>query len=471
MNQLLKEFRTDLQYAFRQFRRSPGFTATALITLALGIGVHTAAFTLMYGILLRPLPVPHPEQLYSVGDSAEDCCENGELLDETGNFNMFSFDLYSHLAKSAPEFEHLAATSAGYFRVSLRGKDTAGKTLPAQYVTGNFFATMGIEPFMGRLLTDSDDSNVASPVVVISYNAWKREFRGDKSIVGSQIFVHTRPMTIVGIAPRRFYGDRIVEDAPALWIPISYFDRKDHHALYTIGRIRPGTPTAPLQGKLSNALREWLASRPEYANEKDRALLPNQHVVLVSAARGMRFTAEQYDPRLKVLMLLASIVLLIACSNIANLLLVRSISRRAILSVGIALGASRFRVVRLIFTETLLLGVIGGTLGIGLAFIASRLILAVTFSTSIDLPIQALPSPAVLFFALLTSIGAALLFGMAPARLSLRIQPIDALRGFHHSTPNSSTVFQRTLLVLQATLSLVLLVGAFLTVRSLYKLV
>jgi len=466
----LSDLLSDLRYAFRQFRRSPGFTAAALITLALGIGVNTAAFTLMYGILFKPLPVPHPEQLYRIGDSSVDCCEKVELLDKDGDFDIFSYDLYSYLAKSAPEFEQLAATPAGPERVSVRAKDMPAKSLPSQDVTGNYFETLGIKPFMGRLLAESDESKTAPPVAVISYKAWKREFGGDPSIVGSTVLIQKQPATIVGIAPKGFYGDRIADDAPALWMPMPPDDPHDRFSLYIIGRVRPGTAIAPLQEKLSLALRQWLASRPELANQKDKTLLPKQHVVLASARRGIRFMAEEYDTQLKMLMLLASIVLLIACSNIANLLLVRSISRRATLSVGIALGGSRVRMAQLVFTETLLLSMIGGMLGIGLAYLASEIILAVTFSISLDLPVQAVPAPAVLFFAGLISIGTGLITGLAPARLSWHVQPIEALRGFNHSTPNLSTAFQRTLFVLQAALSVVLLAGAFLTARSLYKL-
>ena len=215
MNQLLQEFRSDLQYAFRQFRRSPGFTATALITLALGIGVNTAAFTLFYEILIKPLPVPHPEQLYRIGNSAKMCCQSIELLPADDNFEMFSYDLYLHLRKSAPEFEQLAAVDANQSLYSLKRSSAAAVSRNGHFVSGNYFATFGVTPYLGRFLTQNDDRASAPPAIVLSYIEWKRDFAGDGSAVGTRIFIQNHPFVVVGVAPAGFFGDRVAEDAPA----------------------------------------------------------------------------------------------------------------------------------------------------------------------------------------------------------------------------------------------------------------
>jgi len=470
----------DVRYTLRQLRRSPGFTTTVLITLALGIGVNTSAFTLMYGILLRPLPVPNPDQLYRIGDDTQKCCQLSGFLSADGNFEMFSYDLYLHLKQSAPEFEQLAAVDADEPQFSLKQTNTLAKPLNGFYVSGNYFAALGTDPYLGRVLTENDDTAAAPPVIVISYNAWKREFGSDRSVIGSRLFIQTHPFVVIGVAPRGFFGDRVAEDAPAFWMPLasepllsgagSLLHDAGTHWLYIIGRLRAGTSLGPLQTRLSGTLQQWLSARPEHANSEDKAKLPKQHVVIVPAARGIRQMAERFDDRLRTLMLLSTLVLLIACSNIANLLLVRIVARRTNLSVCVALGAPRGRIIRQMFTESLLLSLIGGVLGLGLAFISSYLILRLTFSDATDIPIHASPSLPILAFALLVSIGTGVLFGTAPARLSLRVQPAEVLRGFNASTRSQSSLPQRILIILQAALSLVLLVGALLTARSLYNL-
>jgi predicted permease len=476
----MSQLKQDLRYAFRQLRRSPGFTATAIITLALGIGANTAAFTLMYGILLRSLPVVDPGQLYRIGDTASKCCEASGFPSSDGDFDMFSTDLYLHLKKSAPEFEQLAAVEAGEPNFSIRRSNAAAQSLVGCYASGNYFAVFGVGPYLGRVFSDSDDMAATMPVVVVSYNAWKADFAGEPSIVGSKVLIQTHPFTVIGVAARGFYGDRITADAPAFWIPLasepliagarSDLHRPDLHWLYTIGRLRRGTSVDSLQARLSVSLQQWLAARPEHATAEDRAKIPKQHVVIVPAGRGIRQIAEQYSTGLGTLMVLSTVVLLIACANIANLLLVRGIARRADVSIRMALGAPRRRVIRQMLTESWVVSSIGGFAGLCVAFVSSWLMLALTFPNSKDLPIHAGPSLAVLGFAFLVSLITGALFGAAPVRQSLHIQPAEVLRGLNHSTRDLSSLPQRALAVFQAALSLVLLMGAALTARSLYNL-
>ena len=201
----------DIRYALRQLRKSPGFTLTAIITLALGIGANTAIFTLVQGILLRSLPVTNPAQLYRIGDT-DDCCVEGGFPGDastTGDFSIFSYDLYLNLKNSAPEFEQLAAVQAGLGQLSIRRGNALAKSLRGEFVSGNYFSTLGLGAYAGRVFSDNDDTPAASPTVVLSYQAWKGEFAADPSIVGSTVFIQARPFTVIGIAPPGFFGDRI----------------------------------------------------------------------------------------------------------------------------------------------------------------------------------------------------------------------------------------------------------------------
>src|SRR3954447_9273624 len=188
MKQALTNLLQDLRYALRQLRKSPEFTLTAVITLALGIGANTAIFTLVQGILLRRLPVSDPKQLYRIGDT-DNCCVNGGFVSDTGDFDIFSYDLFLHLKRSAPEFEQLAGVQAGSWQWSVRRGNTLSKELHGEFVTGNFFSMFGIGPYMGRVFAESDDTPSSSPVVVLSYRTWQSEFAGDPWIVGSTISI------------------------------------------------------------------------------------------------------------------------------------------------------------------------------------------------------------------------------------------------------------------------------------------
>ena len=466
----------------RQLRLSPGFTATAVISLALGVGADTTAFTLLYGVLLKSLPVLDPAQLYRIGDTTTRCCEiiGFGFDDSGGDFEMFSSDLYLHLRKSAPEFEQLAAVETEQPTLSIRKGTTAAQAVCGVYVSGNFFSTFGVAPHLGRVFSDRDDVDTSVPVAVLSYNAWKSLFAGDPSVVGSKVLIQTHPFTVIGVAARGFFGDRVTDNAPAFWIPLatepliagssSKLNKPDTHWLYAIGRLRKGTRVDLLQARLSATLRQWLAVRLEHANAEEKARIPKLHVVIIPAANGIQQMADFYGAGLRTLMLLSTVVLLIACANIANLLLARGIARRAEVSIRVALGAPRPRIIRQMLTESLLVSCIGGLVGLGLAYVSSWTILALAFPDAEDLPIHASPSLTVLGFAFLVSLVSAILFGTAPARLSLRVQPAEVLRGLNRTTRGPSSLPQWILVVFQAALSLVLLVGATLTARSLYNL-
>jgi predicted permease len=473
----------DLRYALRKLRKSPGFALTVVITLALGIGANTAIFTLVHGILLRTLPVGDPGQLYRIGDNS-DCCVDGGFPGDasgTGDFSIFSYDLYKYLRANTPEFEQLAAVQSWVGQQwAVRRGNALPKGLHGEFVSGNYFSTLGIGAFEGRVFTDNDDTATASPTVVLSYAAWQGDFAGDPSIVGGTIDIQTKPFTVAGIAPRGFFGDRVTDTPPDFWMPVNtepyvhgdsaILHHQDSHWLYPIGRVRPGTNIEALQAKLTTTLRQWLSSSASYTSNGGAALIPKMHVVLSPGGGGIQNLQQQTGMGIKMLMILSSVVLLIACANIANLTLARTTGRRGEIAVRMALGAARQRVMRQILTESVLLSILGGLAGLGVAYAGSRFILALAFPDSRNMPISADPSLPVLGFAFLISLMTGVLFGAGPAWLSSHTQPAEALRGAGRGTRDRSSIPQKALVVLQVALSLVLLAGSILMTKSLANL-
>ena len=475
MSQLLQ----DLRYAVRQLRKSPGFTLTAVMTLALGIGANTAIFTLVHGILLRSLPVADPSLLYRIGDT-DNCCVNGGFPGNNGDFDIYSYDLYLHLKDSAPEFESLAAVQAGQWQWSVRQGNELPKELHGEFVSGNFFTTLGVGSFEGRVFTAADDTPTSAPAIVLSYRSWQTEFSADPAIVGQTLFIQTKPYTVVGITPPGFFGDRVTDTPADFWIPlntepylrdnISILHHADSNWLYPIGRVRPGTNIAALQAKESAALRQWLSTRDIYTMNGGTTLIPKQHVVIVPAGGGIQNLQQETGTGLKMLMILSSVVLLIACANIANLMLARSTSRRSEIAVRMAMGAARRRVTRQILTESVVLSCVGGLAGLAVAYAGAHTILALAFPAARNMPVDPSPSLTVLGFAFLVSVLTGILFGVGPAWLSSHAQPAEVLRGSNRSTRDGATLPQKALVVFQTALSLVLLAGAVLMTKSLGNL-
>jgi predicted permease len=470
----------DLNYAFRQLRKSPGFTITILLTLALGIGANSAIFTLTYAILLHNLPVTDPKTLIRIGDK-DDCCVNGGWNDK-GDYSLFSTDTYLMFKKSLPEFEELAAMESGYawrpITVRRAGPQTVAKSVMGTFVSGNYFRVFGLSPVAGRLFIDADDQKGAATTVVMSYDAWQQDYAGDPSVVGSSFYINTKPATIIGIAPKGFYGDRIDTNPPKYFLPMNsmdpivgapYFNEPDTQWAYIIGRIRPGTSIPALQAKASGLLKQQYASLKTFADPRAQKVLPLTHVVLSPGGGGIQNMQDGYKDHLNLLQWIAALVLLVACANIANLLLVRGMSRRAELSIRSALGAQRSRIVRQLLTESVLLSTIGGLLGLAISYLGAHALLALAFPNQQNMPIHASPSPLVIGFAFALSIVTGVLFGLAPAIMAAHTQPAEALRSNARTTAHGASLVQRTLVVLQAALSLVLLVAAGLFAQSLNK--
>ncbi|HUY95058.1 MAG TPA: ABC transporter permease [Terracidiphilus sp.] len=470
----------DLRYTLRQLRKSPGFAITAILTLALGIGANTAIFTLVKGILLRTLPVGNPSQLYRIGDT-DNCCVNGGFVEENGDFDIYSYDLYQYFRKGAPEFEQLAAVQAGQPQFSVRRGNELARQLHGEYVSGNLFSTLGLMPYLGRLMSEADDQRNSPPVAVLSYAGWQNDFGGDPTIVGSTISIEAHPFTVIGIGPPGYFGDRVTDSPPDFWIPLSsepllngeeqsVLLHPDQHWLYPIGRVRPGTNIAALQAKLSMLLRQWLSSRSVYTANGGAAIIPKQHVTVVPAGGGIQNLQQESGKGLNMLMILSTVVLLIACANIANLMMARGTSRRADTAVRMAMGASRTRVMRHAIAECVVLSCIGGLVGLAVAYAGSRTILALAFPDAHNLPISATPSYAILGFAFAVSLITGVLFGLAPAWLASHAQPAEALRGVNRSQRDRSSLPQKLLVIFQAALSIVLIAGAILMTKSLDRL-
>jgi macrolide transport system ATP-binding/permease protein len=475
MNRLIQ----DVTYALRQLRKASGFTLTAVLTLALGIGANAAIFTLVHAVLLQNLPVSDPKTLVRVGDR-EDCCEN-RGRPENDDYGLFSYDLYKHLRDNSPEFEHLAAMQSG--GGSITARRGSGEGLPrashSEFVSGNYFETFGLQAFAGRMILPSDDVAGAPMVSVLSYAAWQRDYALDPTVVGSTFVLNTHPVTIVGITPPPFYGDRMNDTPPDFFLPMasepvlaqgSLLHRPELNWVYLLGRAKQGTALGPLQAKMSGQLRDWVSTLKDYQNEDGKKALARTHLVLTPGGLGIANMQDQYKSGLELLMGISALVLLIACANIANLVLVRGIARRAETSIRMALGAARQRIIRQMLTESVLLACLGGLAGLLVAYAGTRVLLTLAFPDSPNLPIHADPSPVVLGFAFAVSLLTGLVFGIAPAWITSHSEPAEALRGSNRSTRDSSSLLQRSLVVVQAALSLVLLVGAGLLTKSLSKL-
>jgi predicted permease len=471
----------NFRYALRQFRLSPVFTAAAVLTLALGIGGTTAIFTLIHAVMLRSLPVSDPGRLYRVGEG-DDCCVQGSPQDSWG---MFSFDLYKRLKTETPEFEEVAAFQAGRGRLGVRrqGVDSIARPLRSEYVTGNYFSTLGVRAFGGRMFTPDDDKPASPPVAVLSHRVWQTTYGSDPSVVGSTFMLEGNPFTVTGVAPAGFFGETLQSDPPDIWIPLQQEALIDGQGglihqdisawLRMIGRLRPGASIDRMAPRLTGVLRQWMQSNPGYPPDwmpDVIRMLPKQVVNVVPAGAGVAVMKEEYGRSLQILLSVCGLVLLIACANVANLLLARGVARRVQTAVRLALGAKPQQIIGQALTESVLLAVGGGIVGLLVAMAAAKLLLALAFHSAHFLPISAAPSLVVLGFAFALALVTGIIFGAVPAWLATRTDPADALRGSGRATKDRSSFTRKALLVAQATMSVVLVAGATMLARSLNKL-
>ena len=472
----------DIAYALRSFRSSRVFAVTAVLTLALGIGGTTAIFTLMHAVMLKSLPVTDPSRLYRIGDG-DNCCVQGS---PQGRWGFFSFPLFERIKAETPQFEDITAfqTAVGRMSVRRQGVAEAPRPLRTMYASGGYFTTLGVGAFTGRVFTADDDRAAATPVAVMAYHAWQGLYGGDASVVGSTLMIEGRAFAVAGIAPPGFFGETLRADPPDLWLPLQHEPlvggadtsllRQPVSAwLRVIGRLRADATIDGMEPRLTALLRQWMredAAYPANFMPEIERRMSEQVITVVPAGAGVGLMKEQYGRSLRILMIVCAMVLLIACANVANLLLARAVARRGQIAVRLALGASRKQIMVEALVESVLLAVGGAVVGLVVAIGAARLLLSLAFAGATMLPIDVTPSPLVLAFAAGLALITGVLFGSAPAWFATRTDPIEALRAAGRSGGDGASFARTALLVVQATLSVVLVAGSTMLGRSLGNL-
>jgi predicted permease len=475
MGKLLK----DVQYALRQFRRSPGFAITAALTLSLGIGATTAIFTLIYNTMLKALPVKHAAKLYMVGKEPT-CCNYGGLQGD--EWRIFSNDLYLYFRDHTKGFESLTAFQSFTTPLLTRrvGDSQPPVTVNGRFAAGNEFSTLGVPLALGRPIQPSDDTEGAPPVAVISYRMWQRRLGLDPHILGTNFTMNGVVVAVVGVTAPEYQGEIVQSDPPELWLALNqeakftgadaaHTHHPDTHWLDVVGRIAPDASLEQITAQLNVELRQWLRSR-DTLTAAARAQIGQQKTQLSSAKAGVNDVAENYGRALNLLMAAAGFVLLIVCANVANLLLVRATAERQQQAVRIALGATRGQLVRQAMISSVLLALVGGAGAIAIAYAVAHSVLRLAFRGSDYVPVSVNPSLPVLGFAVLAALITAVLCAAIPAWISTKIDPASAIRGTARTMKDSSSATQRVLVITQAALSVVLLCAAGLLLRSLSNL-
>jgi predicted permease len=463
----LEDLAQDIRYGARVFRRNPSFTGAAIFSMALGIGASTAIFTLVDATMLKPLPVKEPERLV-------------ELLNNTGNNppgNAFSYQALVHLQEHAKTVEIIASHESDFF-VAVEGSPSElGK---GQYVTGNYFPVLGVSATYGRTIAPSDDRSSASSVVVLSHAYWHRRFGGDPSAIGRTVRLDDHAFTVVGVAPSSFSGLVVARDVD-LWVPlsaepllrrVSRMVEPGNNWLQIAGRIRSGKRVEEARAELAG-LYYAAVIEPKLAGARDaeaRARFKQWSAVVMSARTGLAAPRQQYGEPLTVLFTISGLVLLIACVNVANLLLARASSRRHEMAVRLSLGARRGRVLRQLLTESVLLSLAGAVLGVGLAYAACGYLVGFFATTRTPIALDVGPDVRVLTFAALIALMTGVLFGLAPAWRAIALgTPATSLQNRVTGRRNRQGL-TRALVGVQVALSVVMLFCGGLFLRSLHNI-
>lgn len=448
----------DVCFATRMLMRSRSFTAVAILSLTLGIGANTAVFTLINTIILRSLPVQHPEQLFAMSRT-----------NRSHTVTSFSYAFYREVRNrkdlfSGVVFERTIAPS-----LSVRGST---ELVSGEAVSGNYFDVLGTIPYAGRLLYNSDETAPgADRVVVLSYGFWKAHFGGDHSIIGKTIRLNTTPMTVIGISPPEYNGLR-AGVSPDICVPITMWPQmlgdsallafqKDWFA-FVLCRLKPGVHQRQAAGAVTPLYRGYMRAFSKAAEPESISLLP--------AATGLDSQARHVSKQLYMLMAVVALVLLAACVNLANLLLARTASRQHEIAVRLSLGASRSRITRQLLTESVLLAGLGGALGLVFAYSGARLLFAFLMAGQFGASMNVSPDLHVLLFTLIASVATGILFGLAPALKSTRLDVRPGLKREQLHLFGVRIALQKILVSGQVALSLLLLVTAGLFLRTLENL-
>ena len=482
----LEQLWRDVLFGLRQLRRSPGFTAVVVLTLALGIGANTAIFSLIDAVLLKALPVENPQQLVlldwtshgfaeGVFDNIQcDCTDH----DQTGRIASaaFSYPIYEQIRDRNHVFSRVMALAGDGSDLNVEYKGEPSRA-DGELVSGTFFSTLGVRPAYGRLLAPEDDRTGASPAAVISYGYWERRLGRDPGAIGQTVTLNSLPFTIVGVSPPEFYGvqpGRSVE----IWLPLhapaqvgpgeGAFQSRLNWWVLVMGRLRPDVTDLQARTELEGILQQSIASDVKPTTKAET--IP--HLGMASVSKGLNNLRREFSKPLFILMAVVGLVLMIACANVANLMLARATSRQKEIAVRLAVGAGRGRLVRQLLTENVVLAGLGGAAGLVMAFWGAKLVVAFMASGTEPLSLNVPPDPRVLGFTAAVSVLTGILFGLSPGLGSTRMDLTPVLKesaGAPALRPGSRRGWRlgEGLVVTQVSLSIVLLVGAGLFVRTL----
>jgi predicted permease len=455
----------DLRFAIRVLRRSPVYTSVVVLTLAIGIGANTAIFSLVDAVLIKMLPVRDPQQLVAI-----------ETFNQRGERINFSYPLFEQLRDRTQTFSGVFAALDGTRNMEMIGPAANAQPLPVevQLVSGEYFQVLGVNAITGRALTIEDNKVPgAHPVAVINYAFWRNKLGGDDSIVGKGIKLKDQPFTIVGVTPPDFFGESVGR-VPDVWVPLMMqpqFERGESFLalpnmgwLRVMARLEPGGSRQQAEA----ALTVWLSQIQSDQSELGRNARRLRNVAVVAGSKGLSETRDKFSKQLWILTAVVGLLLLIACANVANLLLVRASVRAKEVAVRLAIGAGRWRLIRQFLTEALVLAFTGAVLGLILASWGSRLLLLMASEGAGPIPINVSLNLRILGFTMLVTLITAVLFGLTPALSATRQDVNTALKV--NTVANPRLPLSRLLVIVQVALSLLLITGAGLFVQTLRNL-
>lgn len=476
----------DAHYALRQMFRSPALTCVAILSLALGIGANTALFTVLNDLMLKQLPVRDPRMLVSFGDGFD---SGTGVSSNPGPYDLFAYDFFRYVSADRAHFDGITAFASFTTQVSVRtGATSNGPATQAisHLVSGNFFSVLGANPILGRSLTPDDTAQEGrNAVAVLSHRYWQEALSADPNVIGRTLTIDGTTFTVVGVMPAAFYGVELNEQMPDMWLPItmqpqvmmqpSLLNPNGLIWIHILARRKPGVSVAQAQSWVTAQFQRFLfQDEGSTITALRRQQISGSYIPLLPGGSGLSHLRDQYQTPLTVLMVMVGVVLLIACANLANLLLAKAASREREFSARLALGASRGRIARQIFTEAIVLALIGGSFGLALAFWATRAIIQFIDGGAVRTALTATPDLRVLAFTFAICVATAILFGIAPALHAARSNVSGALNATARTAGSMASrptrLLSRGLIVVQVTLSLVLLTVAGLLLRTLQNL-